>query len=71
MALRFEMRPQDGGTLLIQRFEPLAGLVLSPVNRLAAPATRGAIPEGAARIKEKLEAGWRNSSPEHPLGEAR
>jgi hypothetical protein len=45
--------------------------VLSPVNRLAAPATRGAIPEGAARIKEKLEEGWRNSSPEHPLGEAR
>lgn len=53
----FEMRPQDGGTLLIERFEPPTGLLPSIILKLAGASTRKAMQEGLARIKEKLEAG--------------
>jgi uncharacterized membrane protein len=52
----FELRPQDGGTLLIERYEPPTGVVGSLINTLAAGSTRKAMQEGLARIKEKLEA---------------
>ncbi len=53
----FEMRPQGGGTLLIERFEPPGGLVGSLINTLAGSSTRKAMQEGLGRIKERLEAG--------------
>lgn len=53
----FELRPQDSGTLLIERFDPPKGLLATVILKLAAEgATRKAMPRGLARIKEKLEA---------------
>ncbi len=51
----FEMEPQGGGTLLIERFEPPAGFVGSLINTLTGSSTRKAMEEGLANIKEKLE----------------
>ena len=51
----FEMKPQGGGTLLIERFEPPSGLVAGVIGKLSESPTRKAMQEGLARIKEKLE----------------
>ncbi len=59
----FEMQPQEGGTLLSQRFEPPAGFVGSLINTLTGSSTRKALEEGLANIKEKLE-GSRGESPQ-------
>ncbi len=53
----FEMRPQGGGTLLIERFDPPSGVVGSLINTLAGSSTRKAMQEGLANIKGKLEGG--------------
>ena len=53
----FEMRPEGGGTLLIERHEPPGGLAGSLINMVASGSTRKAIQEGLGRIKERLEAG--------------
>ncbi len=53
----FEMKPEEGGTLIIERFEPPTGLLPSIIIRLAESPTRKAMQEGLARIKERLEAG--------------
>ena len=47
----------DGGTLLIERLDPPGGLLATIILKLFAERqTRKAIPEGLAKIKEKLEA---------------
>ncbi len=51
----FELTPQEGGTLLIERFEAPSGLVGSLINLAAGSSTRKAMQEGLGRIKEKLE----------------
>ena len=51
----FEMTPQEGGTLLIERFEPPSGLMGSFISLTAGSSTRKAMQEGLGRIKEKLE----------------
>ncbi len=51
----FELSPQEGGTLLIERFEPPSGLMGSFINLTAGSSTRKAMQEGLGRIKEKLE----------------
>ncbi len=51
----FELSPREGGTLLIERFEPPSGLAGSLIGVLAGPGTRKAMQEGLGRIKEKLE----------------
>ena len=51
----FEMTPQEGGTLLIERFEPPSGLRGSFISLTAGSSTRKAMEEGLGRIKEKLE----------------
>ena len=51
----FELSPQEGGTLLIERFEPPSGLVGSLINLASGSSTRKAMQEGLANIKEKLE----------------
>lgn len=53
----FEMQPQEGGTLLIERFDPPTGFGASLINALAGSSTRRAMEEGLANIKEKLEGG--------------
>ncbi len=56
-AWSFELRPQDGGTLLIERLDPPGGLLATAILKLFAErTTRKAMPEGLAKIKEKLEA---------------
>jgi hypothetical protein len=60
----FELSPQEGGTLLIERFEPPSGLVGSLINLASGSSTRKAMQEGLANIKEKLEAGPAESSVE-------
>ncbi len=57
----FEMKPQEDGTLLIERFEPPSGLAGSLIKTLAGSSTRKAMQEGLGRIKEKLEATPRES----------
>ncbi len=51
----FELSPQEGGTLLIERFEPPSGLVGSFINMATGSSTRKAMREGLDRIKERLE----------------
>ena len=51
----FELSPQEGGTLLIERFEPPSGLVGSLINMATGSSTRKAMREGLDRIKERLE----------------
>ncbi len=51
----FELSPQEGGTLLIERFEPPSGLVGSIIGMATGSSTRKAMQEGLGRIKEKLE----------------
>ena len=51
----FEMSPQEGGTLLIERFEPPGGLVGSLINLATGSSTRKAMQEGLGRIKVRLE----------------
>ena len=51
----FELSPQEGGTLLIERFEPPSGLMGSFISLTAGSSTRKAMEEGLGRIKEKLE----------------
>ena len=53
----FAMRPQEGGTLLIEQFEPPSGLLAGMIGKLAEPPTRKAMQEGLANIKERLEGG--------------
>lgn len=53
----FEMKPQDDGTRLIERFDPPTGLVLGIILKLTESPTRKAMRDGLARIKKKLEAG--------------
>jgi uncharacterized membrane protein len=53
----FELQPQEGGTLLTERFEPPKGLAGGLINTLAAGSTRKAMQQGLDRIKETLEAG--------------
>ena len=53
----FELRPENGGTLLSERYDPPGGLVGGLINTLAAGSTRKAMQEGLNRIKERLEAG--------------
>ncbi len=57
----FELSPQEGGTLLIERFEPPSGLVGSFINLATGSSTRKAMQEGLDRIKEKLEGSPRGS----------
>ncbi len=58
----FEMTPQEGGTLLIERFESPSGLMGSFINLTAGSSTRKAMQEGLGRIKEKLEGATGESS---------
>ncbi len=51
----FELSPQGGGTLLTERFEPPSGLLAGVIGLASGPATRKAMEEGLANIKEKLE----------------
>ena len=51
----FEMQPREGGTLLIERFEPPSGLMGSLIGLTAGRSTRKAMQQGLANIKEKLE----------------
>ncbi len=51
----FEMRPQEGRTLLTERFEPPAGVIGSLIKTLTGSSTRKAMEEGLANIKDKLE----------------
>ena len=53
----FELRPEGGGTLLIERFDPPGGLVGSLVSTIAGGTTRKAMQEGLGRVKERLESG--------------
>ena len=54
----FQLQPQDGGTLLIERLDPPGGLRATVIGKLFANrTTRKVVPEGLAKIKEKLEAG--------------
>ncbi len=62
----FEMRPQGGGTLLIERFEPPSGLVGSLINTFTGSSTRKAMEEGLANIKESLEGSQRDSPQARP-----
>lgn len=57
----FELSPQEGGTLLIERFEPPSGLAGSIIGLTAGRSTRKAMQEGLANIKEKLEGSSRGS----------
>ena len=57
----FELSPQEGGTLLIERFEPPSGLMGSLIGLTAGRSTRKAMQEGLANIKEKLEGSSRGS----------
>jgi uncharacterized protein YndB with AHSA1/START domain len=53
----FELRSQDSGTLLIQRFELSSGLLTTILGALFVNRQmRKGVPEGLAKIKEKLEA---------------
>ncbi len=58
----FELSPQAGGTLLIERFEPPSGLMGSFIGLTAGSSTRKAMQEGLGRIKEKLEGATGESS---------
>lgn len=58
----FELAPQEGGTLLIERFEPPSGLMGSFISLTAGSSTRKAMQEGLGRIKEKLEGATGESS---------
>ncbi len=51
----FELSPQEGGTLLSERFEPPSGLLAGVIGLASGPATRKAMEEGLANIKETLE----------------
>ena len=51
----FELSPQEGGTLLIERFEPPGGLAGSLINLATGSSTRKAMQEGLGRIKVRLE----------------
>ena len=52
----FEIKAQDGGSLLIERLVPPAGLMADIVGALFAKReTRKVVPEGLAKIKERLE----------------
>lgn len=52
----FEVKPQDGGTLLIERLQPPAGPLANILWMLFAQReTRKGVPEGLAKIKQKLE----------------
>lgn len=52
----FEVRPQGGGSLLIERLDPPGGVMGTIIGKLFAErTTRKVVPEGLARIKEKLE----------------
>ncbi len=54
----FELKPQEGGTLLIERLQPPGGLLATIIGALFADRqTRRVVPEGLAKIKEKLELG--------------
>ncbi len=64
----FEMKPQEGGTLLIERFEPPSGLAGSLINTIASSSTRKAMQEGLGRIKEKLDGAPRESPGQVPEG---
>jgi len=53
----FELRPENGVTLLIQRLEPPSGLLATAILKLVAERQmRKEVPQGLARIKEKVEA---------------
>ena len=52
----FELRPQDGGTLLIERLEPPKGVLPAIMGALVGNrAARKQVPEGLAKIKATLE----------------
>lgn len=51
----FKLTPREGGTLLIERFEPPGGLVGSLINLATGSSTRKAMQEGLGRIKVRLE----------------
>ncbi|MCH7999251.1 MAG: SRPBCC family protein [Chloroflexi bacterium] len=51
----FELSPREGGTLLIERFEPPSGLVAGLIGKLTESPTRKAMQEGLGRIKVRLE----------------
>ena len=52
-----ELQPKDGGTLLIERLNPPGGLLPTIIGALFANReTRKAMPQGLAKIKERLEA---------------
>ena len=54
----FELRPRDGGTLLIERVETPKGALASVMMALGGKrAARKQIPEGLAKIKAKMEGG--------------
>ena len=68
----FEMRSQEGRTLLTERFEPPAGVIGSLISTFTGSSTRKAMEEGLANIKEKLEGSRRDSpqaGPEESLEE--
>ncbi len=62
----FEMRPQEGRTLLTERFEPPAGVIGSLISTFSGSSTRKAMEEGLANIKEKLEGSRRDSPQARP-----
>jgi uncharacterized membrane protein len=54
----FDLQPRDGGTLLVERLDPPGGLMAAILGKLFADrTTRRVVPEGLAKIKERLEAG--------------
>jgi len=63
----FELQPKEGGTLLIERFEPPSGLAGSIIGLAARSSTRKAMQEGLANIKEKLEGSQRGSPGQGPV----
>ena len=55
-AWSFRLQPQDGGTLLIERLDPPGGLLPTIIGKLFAEReTRKVVPQGLAKIKERLE----------------
>lgn len=51
----FKLTPREGGTLLIERFEPPSGLMAGLIGKLTESPTRKAMQEGLGRIKVRLE----------------
>ena len=52
----FELKPQDGGTLLIERFQPPGGVLPTVLGKLFGDrAVRKQVPESLRKVKAKLE----------------